>query len=205
MLIARACPIMCVYRKHGGQRGYRGHVLNLPQDIQGFLNRLPRNIAHLPYLIIRRHGTDNTRRDCTVKRQKVLQAIMWLQANNPFYADVAIGYESLQRLPEDGVPDDLPTVEDPESNEQQDAQQEDAENQIPHQSHSFLPLPQRQQTEQDAIRALINGVDPLDSPANDGDPINEFRTEGLASMAFPTLFLMVKGTQPSVHAFVKFP
>ncbi len=37
MLIARACPIMCVYRKHGGQRGYRGHVLNLPQDIQQFL------------------------------------------------------------------------------------------------------------------------------------------------------------------------
>ena len=60
MLIARACPVMCVYRKHGAQLGYRGHVLNLPQDFQGFLNRLPRNIAQLPYLIIRRHGTDNT-------------------------------------------------------------------------------------------------------------------------------------------------
>ena len=105
---------------------------------------------------------------------------MWFQANNPFYADVAIDYESLQRLPEDGVPDDLPTVEDPESNEQQDAQQEDAEN-------------QRQQTEQDAIRALINGVDPLNWAANDGHPINEFRTEGLASMAFPTLFPYGKG------------
>ena len=34
---------------------------------------------------------------------------MWLQANNLFYADVAVDYESLQRLPEDGVPDDLPT------------------------------------------------------------------------------------------------
>ena len=33
MLIARACPIMTVYRKHGGQRGYSGHVLNLPQNI----------------------------------------------------------------------------------------------------------------------------------------------------------------------------
>ena len=29
MLIARACPIMYIYRKHGVQRGYRGHVLNL--------------------------------------------------------------------------------------------------------------------------------------------------------------------------------
>ena len=33
MLVARACPIMCVYRKHGGKRGYKGHVLNLSQDI----------------------------------------------------------------------------------------------------------------------------------------------------------------------------
>jgi hypothetical protein len=38
MLIARACPIMTVYRKHGGQRGYRGHVFNLPQNIQGFFS-----------------------------------------------------------------------------------------------------------------------------------------------------------------------
>ena len=184
---------LCAYIVNMGVNGLQRACFKLPQDIQGFLNRLPRNIADLPYLIIRKHGTDNTHRDCTVRREKVLQAIMWLQANNPFYADVAIDYESLQRLPEDGLPDDLPTVEDPESNEEQDAQQEDAENHIPHQSHSFLPLPQRQQTEQDAIRALINGVDPLDWPANDGDPINEFRTEGLASMAFPTLFPYGKG------------
>lgn len=28
MIIARACPIMCVYWKHGGQRGYKGHVVS---------------------------------------------------------------------------------------------------------------------------------------------------------------------------------
>ena len=162
MLIARACPIMCVYRKHGGQRGYKGHVLNLPQDIQGFLNRLPPNVTQLPYLIIRRHGTDNTHRDCRVRRQKVLQAITWLKENNPFYADIVIDYESLERLPEDGIPTDLPTVEDPQSNEQQNTLQEHAEEENPQQSHSFLPLPLGQQSEQDAIRALINGVDPLD-------------------------------------------
>ena len=118
---------------------------------------------------------------------------MWLKANNPFYADVAIDYESLELLPEDRVPDDLPTVEDPESNEDEDAQQEDTEEQVTRQSHSFLPLPQQQQTEQDAISALINRMDPLDWPANDGDPINEFRTEDLASMAFPTLFPFGEG------------
>ena len=48
LLIARAFPIMSIYRKYGGQRGYKGHVLNLPQDIQGFLNSLPANVSDLP-------------------------------------------------------------------------------------------------------------------------------------------------------------
>ena len=78
-------------------------------------------------------------------------------------------------MPEDGIPTDLPTVEDQQSNQQQDTLQEHAEEEIPQQSRSFLPLPQGHQSEQDAIRALANAVDPLDWPSNDGDPINEFR------------------------------
>ena len=45
----------------------------------------------------------------------------------------------------------------------------------------------------------MNGADSLDWPVNDGDPINEFCPEGLATMAFPTLFPMVKGTQPGLQ------
>ena len=73
MLIAQTCPIMSVYRKHGGQWGYKGHVLNLPQDIHGFLQTLPRSVADLPILIIRRAGTDNTYFDFHVRRDKFLQ------------------------------------------------------------------------------------------------------------------------------------
>ena len=32
MLIARALPIMRAYIKPGGQRGYSGHCINLPQN-----------------------------------------------------------------------------------------------------------------------------------------------------------------------------
>ena len=53
MLIARACPIMTVYHKHGGQRGYSGHVLNLPQNTQQFLNQLPAKVNTLPILVVR--------------------------------------------------------------------------------------------------------------------------------------------------------
>ena len=34
MLIARALPIMRVHIKPGGQRGYSGHCINLPQNVK---------------------------------------------------------------------------------------------------------------------------------------------------------------------------
>ncbi len=42
MLIARALPIMRVYIKPGGQRGYSGHCINLPQNVTELATSLPR-------------------------------------------------------------------------------------------------------------------------------------------------------------------
>ena len=42
MLIAQVFTVMSVYRLRGGQNAYRGNVINFPQDIQEFTNRLPR-------------------------------------------------------------------------------------------------------------------------------------------------------------------
>ena len=78
MLISRACPIMSIYKKHGSQRGYKGHVVNLPQDTQGFLDNLPSKISKLPLLIVRKHGSNDTYADFQVRRERVLAAIQWL-------------------------------------------------------------------------------------------------------------------------------
>lgn len=187
MIIARTCPIMSVYRKHGGQRGYKGHVVNLPQDIQGFLDHLPCNIKDLPILIVRRHGSENTHTDFRVRREKVLSALQWLKANNPCYKDITIDHDALQLLPEDGIPPELLTVDEQE--EESSAQEDSANEDNGHDSHSFLPLPTRQSTESDAICAAVTtGNSPLDWPNIIGQPINEFRTPYLATMSFPTLF-----------------
>ena len=187
MLIARACPIMCVYRKHGGQRGYKGHVLNLPQDIQGFLDRLPCNVKELPVLLLRRNGEDNTHTDLCVRRDRVFTALQWLQSNNPFYSSITIDHTALQQLPHDGVPPDLLATD--EGEEQQDALDDSGDvDADTYSSHSFLPLPNRTATEDEAIRAVVSGSDPLEWPNIAEQPINEFRTAGLATQAFPTLF-----------------
>ena len=185
MLIARTCPLMSVYRKHGGQHGYKGHVLNLPQDIQGFLNRLPCHVNQLPILVVRRQGAENTHADFRVRRAKIMAALQWLHLNNPFYRDITIDYAALQNLPEDGIPSNLPTFEEHEANTEEG---EDAQSEHVHDGNSFLPLPRKEPTEECTIRSIINGKDLIDWPDIAGHAINEFRTPGLATMTFPTLF-----------------
>ena len=42
MLIARALPIIHVFIKPGGQRGFSGHCINIPQNIRELTHSLPR-------------------------------------------------------------------------------------------------------------------------------------------------------------------
>ena len=205
MLISRVCPIMRVYRKHGGQRGYKGHVLNLPQDIQSFLNRLPSRVADLPVLIVRRHGAEDTHRDFTVRRHKVLEAVLWLKTNNPFFKDIEIDRDVIQSLPENGIPDELRYVidenelsvhvenEGPPQDPVMSANASVEELVLGSGSTSFIPMHQRQRKQGAAIQDAVNEVDPLDWPSTEGNLVNEFKTDGLATMAFPTLFPYGKG------------
>jgi hypothetical protein len=169
-----------VYRKHGGQRGYKGHVLNLPQDIQSFLNRLPSRVADLPVLIVRRHGAEDTHRDFTVCRHKVLEAVLWLKTNNPFFKNIEIDRDVIQRLPENGIPDELRYVIDknelsvhvenewPPQDPVMSANASVEELVLGSGSTSFIPMRQRQRKEGAAIQDAVNEVDPLDWPSTEG-------------------------------------
>ena len=111
MLIARALPIMRVYIKPGGQRGYSGHCINLPQNVTELATSLPRYPKDLAVIIVKVKGRDNTFKDVTVRKQKVHNALVWLRNNNPHYSELTINEDALDLLPEDGVPPALMTVE----------------------------------------------------------------------------------------------
>jgi hypothetical protein len=168
MLIARACPIMCVFHKHGGQRGYKGHVVNLPQNVQGFLDTLPANVNDLPLLIVRRQGAHDTYADFKVRRDRVLSALLWLKENNRCYSDIVISEDALERLPENAVPPDLLMIEKcaDENPDATEANSNDSFSDL--YTHSFLPSPAQQRTEDNTIRSIINGENPLDWPAIEG-------------------------------------
>ena len=44
---------------------------------------------------------ENTHRDCRVRRKRVLDAILWLKDNNPYYKDITLNRTALQQLPEE--------------------------------------------------------------------------------------------------------
>ena len=218
ILIARVSPIMYIYRKHGGQRGYKGHVLNLSQNIQSLLDKLPQAVSKLPVLILRRSGANDTYSDFTVRRQKVLDALVWLKENNPYYKSITIDFDTIAKLPENSVPQDIfvdssnstlstttciqetETTMDTQSPSQFNESDNDdvlleaennvqAEDRSQHNYTSFIPVPQQQQTEIEAIRNILQHDNtPLTWPELSKTPVSEFTTEGLATMAFPTLF-----------------
>ena len=107
MLIARALPIMTVYIKPGGQRGYSGHCVNMPQNVKELARALPRYPKDVSVILVRMKGKNSTFKDILVRRQKVLHALQWLIAYNPCYKELTIDYHALSLLPENGIPEDI--------------------------------------------------------------------------------------------------
>lgn len=111
MLIAHAFPIMRVHIKPGGQGGYSGHCINLPQNIKELILTLPRYPKDLSVTIVKVRGRNNTFKDVNIKGQKAHNALLWLLQKNPQYADISINLDALNCLPVNGIPTDLVTVE----------------------------------------------------------------------------------------------
>ena len=68
MLIAKVFTVISVYKLRGGQYGYKGNVINFPQDVKEFTTRLPREPSSLEVLIVRRQCESDLKafRDFTV-------------------------------------------------------------------------------------------------------------------------------------------
>ncbi|XP_012152150.2 uncharacterized protein LOC105664038 [Megachile rotundata] len=177
MLIARVHPVMRIYqvKAHGsrGQFHYKGHAINIEQDIKEIVKILPQSPEALSVLIVRRESVCGYA-DFRVRRKNVLYAPRWLSVNNPLYADVQIDMHGVQALPVDGdISNDLPFFEDGGiSDESIEADQIE---------ESAVPLPPKK-THFDAIQQTLNW------PTANFEPVNEYRQSGYIPLAFPHLF-----------------
>jgi len=111
MLIARLAPTVHVQLlKHGGIAS-KGHCIAFPQAVQELATILPRLLAEVDIIRVRRQGKDGTHKDFWVRRHRVEGALCWLKDNHPAYGNVVIDGARIQNLPEDGELPNLRTVE----------------------------------------------------------------------------------------------
>src|SRR4051812_1917964 len=87
MLIAQVFTVMSIYRLRGGQTGYKGNVINFPQNIQEFTTRLPWHPLSLEILLVQRQSENDPTgfSDFHVHRDRVANALLWLKENNQYY------------------------------------------------------------------------------------------------------------------------
>lgn len=94
-------------------RGSRGHSVAVRQDPSGLLKILPtrRLRDHTTITVSWDRGTppseENLARFCSVNKEKVSSALLWLCANNPVYRSVTIDYSVLDSWPERHIPHEI--------------------------------------------------------------------------------------------------
>lgn len=220
MLIARCCPIMRVLHLKGGQVGYGGHVVNVPQDITTIADALPRLAADVPIIVIRREGQEpGQHKDLHVRRARMQRALLWLVENNPYYRDIVLDSTALNQLPVDGqLRGLLATVGggDSERDLGPRGEGDGEEGDAPEDTKSFMAPAGNSMLEDRAIEAALrrraresrgSGADvPVNAwPGMEETALNEFKTTCLASMAFPALFPTGAGdpTDPARSRSVK--
>ncbi|MBA4719395.1 MAG: hypothetical protein HRO68_09990 [Nitrosopumilus sp.] len=193
MLISAVMPFMSIYRLPHGQYGYKGHVINLPQDITQFASSLLRLPAELDVILVRKEGSDSSHRDFRVRKSVVLRALRWLKQHNKYYRNIEISRAALDELPEDGNLTGLCGVDvKVDVNDEEDLQPTDDAD--PQDTGSFVPVAARKLTEQESIfkslkeRQSGEKDQTVPWPPKGDKPFNEFTTEGYISCAFPTLF-----------------
>jgi Helitron helicase-like domain at N-terminus/PIF1-like helicase len=123
ILIARTHVAFTCYRLPGGVLGYRGSVVNLQKDTFKILNQLPLRVNQLPVVLIVKFGTptnpEGGDKEFRVRREAVLDYLLFLKANNPLYHDINIDNGALHHLPLDGsVINQLQVVVEEEEEEQ---------------------------------------------------------------------------------------
>jgi len=205
---------MQVYTKpRGGQLSYKGHVITLPNNIKEIVNVLPHSPKDIPILIFQFTSKDGSSREFKVRREVILNALLWLTGedskgnpNNPLNYEVIINNEIIQSLPIDGMPE-FKTVNfdsDSDSEVEGDEVLHEVPPDLGHNDvydekvvdentvlSSFLPTKIKSKKEKDILEEEILQEKHKIGLAD--EPFNEFKTQYLASMAFPTLFPDAKG------------
>ena len=207
LCIAQICPMMSVVLHPNQSTTLQGQVVSF---YQGGVHQtaevtvLPRRPDNLGLCLIRQQGSTRVHQ-LTASRQRIREALLWLKANNRFYANVTISEEALQLYPEaGGVVNDLMQLDHSvDDGHQLEAStgvldpQAQAESYQSSMTMSNMDLPNMEQQLQEAVRASTGHASGSDaSQANSPDTsqmgwrhqLDRESEEGFFTRCFPHLF-----------------
>ena len=130
-------------------------------------------------------GNSEKNHNFRVRIQNVLNALIWLKQNNSLYKNIEIDYTRIDSLPQNNYIDVEDVTVDKETEEMSydEGPCVDSKCKSQLESTSFLASHNSQPLEQNRLNQI------LDNELDIGtEPINEFSTPCLATLAFPTLF-----------------
>lgn len=218
MFCSLASPCFLMWVSKGGQFKTRGNVISFSQDVSTLYTTLPRLPEELDILIVRKPDARDpaSYKDSRVRKKKVLDYLVFLKANNPYYACINVCHPDDVDLPEDGdILQRLQNVVAPDKrnstaattnatgsyvNDSENPDEESFEpEELIQEQISFVPSFLPGHSELDAIQSglrshgLVNASQTVQPWPTIGDPLSEFTTDGLFTKAFPALFPLGKG------------
>ena len=205
MLISRACMIGKIFRLTGGQLGYKGHIINIAQDVQKLASSLPRLPSEIETFVVCKPGQKIEEKQLRVRRKNIQEALVYLQKNNPMYNKIVIDENRLSQLPDDGIPAGFKIIYEEVNKKDskvhdcgpnQDILEVSEEEKIS--SECFIGKLKDCRTEKKKIAMAFGNSQGEESHwVPQGEPLSEFNTPYLYSACFPDLFHNGKGDPTS--------
>ncbi len=183
LLIAPINPCLVINRLKYGQNSMSGHSIFVNSDTCSFVERLPRTTA--PVILVAKQRADGRVSNMKVRRDAIRVWLEYLVENNPYYRErCCISQELLDQIPVDDYGTPMAFIED-QSADNVENENFMAETSVGD-SATLNSIPNYSTA--DRISHAIAEENILPYPAADINPVNEFTTKGLFSLAFPTLF-----------------
>jgi hypothetical protein len=113
----------CIVKLHSpfhstatAQSALKGNCISFPQDVVNIATTLPLELEDLCdslkiiFVGCRTPERNQLKNILTVRKKKVSEALRWLRQNNPLYRNVKISQSTVDKLPDDDVPECLWTT-----------------------------------------------------------------------------------------------
>ena len=188
--ISLICPFLKVIILPGGQFGKDGSMIHFPFPVQHVMSQLPRPLSQSELILstvgIAQRETFQTLLQ-QLNHQRIHNALLWLQANNPLYTAISSVPNQPQtqlQTQSQSVPNATPTlsVNDIDSDDHDESHHNFTESCVIPQNYVDPDIPIEQLLQQQ------NTAPQIPFPRIAASPVNMFQQEQLEEHAFPILY-----------------